>query len=67
MASRDKSVEDRAREADRYRQAAELTLDQLAWAANYLNRIGRTALARGLDKNRKLLLARLAEIADRRE
>jgi hypothetical protein len=64
MASREKSVQDRAREADRYREAAELALEQLEWAVNYLNRIGRPALATGLDKNRKLILAGLEGSAD---
>jgi hypothetical protein len=63
MASREKSVRDRAREADRYREAAELALDQLQWAANYLYRIRKPELAAGLERNREHILARLRGIA----
>jgi hypothetical protein len=59
MDSADKSVRDRAREADRYRQAAELTLDQLQWAVNYLYRIRKPALAAGLERNRQHIQGQL--------
>jgi hypothetical protein len=66
MAGREKSVQDRAREADRYRVAAELTLDQLQWVINYLYRIQKPTLAAGLDENRKQILAELDAIAHER-
>jgi hypothetical protein len=51
--TRDKSVRDRAQEAERYRAAAELALDQLQWCINYLYRIRKPALARQLKRNRE--------------
>jgi hypothetical protein len=63
MARREKTVRDRAREADRYREAAELTLDQLQWAINYLYRIRKPTLAAGLERNREHILAELRSIA----
>jgi hypothetical protein len=63
MARREKSLRDRAREADRYREAAELTLDQLEWCVNYLYRIRRTTLAGRLERNRKHILSEVRRIA----
>jgi hypothetical protein len=63
VARREKSVRDRAREADRYREAAELALDQLQWAVNYLYRIRKPKLAAGLERNREHILAELRRIA----
>jgi hypothetical protein len=65
VATPDKSVRDRAQEAERYRAAAELTLDQLQWCVNYLYRIQKPALAKGLDANREQILARLRRIPQR--
>jgi len=62
MARREKSVRDRALEADRYREAAELALDQLQWAVNYLYRIRKPTLAAGLERNREHILAQLGRI-----
>jgi hypothetical protein len=59
MDTREKSVRDRAREARRYREAAELTLDQLQWAINYLYRIRKSAIAERLERNREHILAEL--------
>jgi hypothetical protein len=59
MARGEKSARERAREADRYREAAELALDQLQWAVNYLYRIRKPTLAAGLEKNREHILAQL--------
>jgi hypothetical protein len=56
---RDKSVRDRAQEAERYRDAAELALDQLQWCVNYLYRIGKPTLARRLNRNREHIQAQL--------
>ena len=63
MPRREKTVRDLAREAERYREAAELTLDQLQWAINYLYRIRKSTLAAGLEKNREHILAELRSIA----
>ena len=59
MDTREKSVPERAREAKRYRVAAELALDQLQWAINYLHRIRKSALAERLERNREHILAEL--------
>jgi hypothetical protein len=55
--TRDKSVRDRAREAERYREAAALALDQLQWSVNYLHRIRKSTIAERLDRNREQILA----------
>jgi thiamine pyrophosphate-dependent acetolactate synthase large subunit-like protein len=60
---RDKTVRDRAQEAERYREAAELALDQLEWCINYLNRIRKPTLAKGLKANREQIQAQLRRIA----
>jgi hypothetical protein len=65
MARREKSVRERAREADRYREAAELALDQLKWCVDYLHRLRRPTLAARLDRNRKHILSEVRRIADR--
>ena len=65
MATPDKSVRDRAQEAERYRAAAELTLDHLQWCVNYLYRVQKPALAQGLNANREQILAQLRRIAER--
>jgi hypothetical protein len=57
--ARNKSVRDRAQEAERYREAAELALDQLGWCVNYLYRIRKPTLAERLDRNREFILAGL--------
>jgi hypothetical protein len=63
VARRETSVRDRAREADRYREAAELALEQLQWCINYLYRIRKPTLAAGLERNREHILAELRRIA----
>ena len=62
MDTRQKTVSDRAQEAERYREAAELALEQLRWCSAYLYRIRKPSLARGLDANREHILARLRRI-----
>ena len=54
-----KSARDRAREAKRYREAAELALDQLQWAINYLYRIRKSTIAERLERNREHILGEL--------
>jgi hypothetical protein len=39
-------------EADRYRRAAEETLDQLAWCVDYLYRIRKPEIAKAIAMNR---------------
>jgi hypothetical protein len=65
MARREKSVRDRAREADRYREAVESALDQLEWCVNYLYRIRKPTLAAQLDSNRKRILSEVQRIGGR--
>jgi hypothetical protein len=67
MPDREKRVRDREREAERYREAAERTLQQLEWSVNYLHRIGRTTLATGVERNRAHIQAQLETIASGRE
>ena len=56
-------AERRSRELDeeieRYRMSTAATLDQLAWAANYLRTIRKPEIARALDGNRKQIEKRL--------
>ena len=50
-------------EAERYREAAELALDQLQWCVDYLYRIQKPTLAKGLRANREQIRAELRRIA----
>jgi hypothetical protein len=43
-------------EAERYREAAVLTLDQLEWCIDYLHGLGRTGIARAIAHNRKQIM-----------
>ena len=63
MARREKSVRERAREAEQYREAAELTLDQLQWCVSYLHRIRKPNLAAQLDRNRKQIDSEVRRVA----
>jgi hypothetical protein len=63
--TRDKSVRDRAQEAERYRAAAELALDQLQWCTDSLYRIRKPGLARQLKRNREHIQAQLLRIDQR--
>jgi hypothetical protein len=63
MARREQGVNDRAQEAERYREAAELALDQLRWCIEYLYRIRKPTLAKGLKRNREHILADVRRIA----
>ena len=62
MDAGNKSVRERAQEAKRYREAAELALEQLRWSINYLYRIRKPALAERLERNREHILAGLRRI-----
>ena len=58
MNSREKTIRDRKREAERYREAANLALGQLDWSIKYLYRIGKDKLAARLDRNRSRIRER---------
>ena len=51
--------EDTKREAERYRRAAEQTLDQLDWCVNYLYRVHKPEIAAVLAKNRSAIRRRM--------
>ena len=51
-------------EVDRYRQAAEVALQQLDWTINYLLRIRKPEIARSLAKNQGAIRRRLIEHAE---
>jgi hypothetical protein len=53
---RDQGVE---REAERYREAANLALDQLDWCIDYLYRVKKADIARTIARNRKQIVARI--------
>lgn len=59
MGAREKGVRDSKQEAKRYREAAELALDQLGWCINYLYGIRKPKLANGLERNREQILQQL--------
>jgi len=45
-------------EAKRYREAAELALEQLDWCISYLYRIRKPKIAQALQQNRKTIVER---------
>lgn len=49
----------RDKEAERYRKAAEMTLDQLDWCVEYLRKLRKTRISEQLAKNRSAIAARL--------
>lgn len=53
-----------AQDADRYRRAAEETLDQLQWCIDYLYRIRKRRLADALAENCRTIRGRLKGVAD---
>jgi hypothetical protein len=46
-------------EAERYRRAAEETLDQLDWCVNYFHRIRKSEIADTIAKNRSTIRRRM--------
>jgi hypothetical protein len=54
----------RDEEAERYRQAAEMVLDQLDWCVDYLREIRKPQIARAIARNQRHIRDRLRE-ADR--
>jgi hypothetical protein len=54
----------RSEEAERYRRAAHLALDQLDWCIEYLRRLRKTTISSQLAKNRSTIASRLAQRKD---
>ena len=44
--------------AERYREAAELALEQLEWAITFLYRLRKSSIAEALEKNRRTIVKR---------
>lgn len=61
MGSPERSTEERDldREIERYREAANVALDQLDWCINYLYHVRKAGIARVLARNRKKILERM--------
>ena len=59
MTERDR-IGSRNEEVERYRRAAEATLDQLDWCVDYLYRIGKPRIARVIAQNRRHIRDRAA-------
>ena len=57
--ARQQDVDDKQREADRYRKAAEDALQQLDWAIGYLHGIRKTEISKALSKNRSHIRTQL--------
>lgn len=51
---------------DRYREAAELAIEQLDWCINYLHRIRKHEIARALHRNRQTIVQRSRAASRRR-
>ena len=51
-------------EAERYRKAAHMTLDQLDWCVEYLRSLRKTRIARQIAKNRSTIASTLANRDD---
>jgi hypothetical protein len=51
--------EDTEQEAERYRRAADETLEQLDWCEDYLYRIGKPEIAKEIAKNRSMIRRRM--------
>lgn len=47
-------------EAERYRKAAEMTLEQLDWCVEYLRGLRKTRISNQIAKNRSAIASRLA-------
>ena len=47
--------QDTKENSERYRRAAEETLDQLDWCINYLHRIRKPRIAQAIEKNRSTI------------
>lgn len=58
MDSHDRGLRDREEDADRYRHAATLALDQLQWCVSYLHGIRKPKIARAVEHNRATIIER---------
>ena len=56
-----RSEQDREREVERYRQAAEDALQQLDWCIGYLHGIRKLQVSKALAKNRSYIRSKLME------
>jgi hypothetical protein len=60
MGTRESAEErDLDREIERYREAANLALDQLEWCIEYLYRVRKPDIARAIARNRRRILERI--------
>ena len=50
----------RDNEAERYRKATEMTLEQLDWCVEYLRSLRKTKISKQVAKNRSAIAARLS-------
>jgi hypothetical protein len=62
--ARKQQVDARAEEADRYRRAAEEGLNQLDWCVNYLHRVGKSNIARVIERNRSQIRREMERTRD---
>ena len=53
------TTEDAKEQVERYRRAAEETLDQLDWCVNYLHRIRKPEIAEAIARNRSTIRRRM--------
>ena len=53
---REKGLDEREQEVERYRAAAGQALEQLQWVISYLRRIRKYRLAEGLERNRSRIM-----------
>jgi len=62
MSQRDEDASTRSarRELERYRAAAEATLEQLDWCVNYFHRIHKSRIAAALASNRSEIRRRMS-------
>ena len=56
MTPREKGLDEREREVERYRAAAGHALEQLQWVISYLRGIRKYRLAEGLERNRSQIM-----------
>jgi hypothetical protein len=53
--------DDTKEETERYRRAAEETLDQLDWCVSYLYRIRKPQIAKAIERNRSAIRRRMRQ------
>ena len=62
--SDDRNGEATRAEIERYRRAAEETLEQVDWCIGYLHRIRKPQIARALERNRRAIRRRMSRADD---